>query len=192
MQDHKPTKKDWLALAVLAVGLGLIVLDGTIVGVALPIIIEDLGMNLTDAQWVNSLYAVMLAALLLSTGSLADRWGRKRVFLLGIVIFVAGSLLAAGAGSAGALIGSRAVQAIGAALIMPSTLSTVNATFRGDVQGGCLWRLGGGDFWGGSTWAASRWGPDPVGFMELDFPGQSSHWRPRHHRHTSCCARNTR
>ena len=134
MQDHKPTKKDWLALAVLAVGLGLIVLDGTIVGVALPIIIEDLGMNLTDAQWVNSLYAVMLAALLLSTGSLADRWGRKRVFLLGIVIFVAGSLLAAGAGSAGALIGSRAVQAIGAALIMPSTLSTVNATVRGTYR----------------------------------------------------------
>ena len=83
MQDHKPTKEDGLALAVLAVGLGLIVLDGTIVGVALPIIIEDLGMNLTDAQWVNSLYAVMLAALLLSTGILADWWGRKRVFLLG-------------------------------------------------------------------------------------------------------------
>ena len=153
MQDHKPTTKDWLALAVLAVGLGLIVLDGTIVGVALPIIIEDLGMNLTDAQWVNSLYAVMLAALLLSTGSLADRWGRKRVFLLGIVIFVAGSLLAAGAGSAGALIGSRAVQAIGAALIMPSTLSTVNATFRGTYRAAAF------GVWGAVISGAAALGP---------------------------------
>lgn len=153
MQDHKPTKKDWLALAVLAVGLGLIVLDGTIVGVALPIIIEDLGMNLTDAQWVNSLYAVMLAALLLSTGSLADRWGRKRVFLLGIVIFVAGSLLAAGAGSADALIGSRAVQAIGAALIMPSTLSTVNATFRGTYRAAAF------GVWGAVISGAAALGP---------------------------------
>ena len=153
MQDHTPTKKDWLALAVLAVGLGLIVLDGTIVGVALPIIIEDLGMNLTDAQWVNSLYAVMLAALLLSTGSLADRWGRKRVFLLGIVIFVAGSLLAAGAGSADALIGSRAVQAIGAALIMPSTLSTVNATFRGTYRAAAF------GVWGAVISGAAALGP---------------------------------
>ena len=153
MQDHKPTKKDWLALAVLAVGLGLIVLDGTIVGVALPIIIEDLGMDLTDAQWVNSLYAVILAALLLSTGSLADRWGRKRVFLLGIVIFVAGSLLAAGAGSAGALIGSRAVQAIGAALIMPSTLSTVNATFRGTYRAAAF------GVWGAVISGAAALGP---------------------------------
>ena len=153
MQDHKPTKEDWLALAVLAVGLGLIVLDGTIVGVALPIIIEDLGMDLTDAQWVNSLYAVMLAALLLSTGSLADRWGRKRVFLLGIVIFVAGSLLAAGAGSAGALIGSRAVQAIGAALIMPSTLSTVNATFRGTYRAAAF------GVWGAVISGAAALGP---------------------------------
>ena len=153
MQDHTPTKKDWLALAVLAVGLGLIVLDGTIVGVALPIIIEDLGMNLTDAQWVNSLYAVMLAALLLSTGSLADRWGRKRVFLLGIVIFVAGSLLAAGAGSAGALIGSRAVQAIGAALMMPSTLSTVNATFRGTYRAAAF------GVWGAVISGAAALGP---------------------------------
>ena len=54
------------------------VVDGTIVGVALPTIISDLELNLTDAQWVNSLYAVVLAALLLSTGRLADRWGRKR------------------------------------------------------------------------------------------------------------------
>lgn len=81
-----PTRRDWMALAVLSIGLGLIVLDGTIVGVALPVIIGDLQLNITDAQWVNSLYAVLLAALLLSTGNLADRWGRKKVFLIGIVV----------------------------------------------------------------------------------------------------------
>ena len=98
--EQAPTRREWGALAVLSLGLGLIVLDGTIVGVALPDIIADLGLDLTDAQWVNSLYAVLLAALLLSTGRLADRWGRKRLFLAGIVIFAGGSLLAALAGSA--------------------------------------------------------------------------------------------
>lgn len=129
--DSAPSRRDWLGLAVLSIGLGLIVLDGTIVGVALPAIIGDLKLNITDAQWVNSLYAVLLAALLLSTGSLADRWGRKRLFLAGLVVFMGGSLLAAMSATAGALIGARAVQAIGAAFIMPSTLSTVNAVFRG-------------------------------------------------------------
>lgn len=94
-------------------------------------IIADLHLDLTDAQWVNSLYAVLLAALLLSTGNRADRWGRKRLFLAGLVVFVGGSLLAAAASSGGMLIGARAVQAVGAAFIMPSTLSTVNAVFRG-------------------------------------------------------------
>lgn len=129
--ERTPTRKDWLALAVLATGLGLIVLDGTIVGVALPAIIGDLGLDLTEAQWVNSLYAVVLAALLLSTGKLADRWGRRTLFVAGLVVFTGGSLLAALSGTAGLLIGARAVQAVGAALIMPSTLSTVNAVFRG-------------------------------------------------------------
>ena len=108
--EQAPTRREWGALAVLSLGLGLIVLDGTIVGVALPDIIADLGLDLTDAQWVNSLYAVLLAALLLSTGRLADRWGRKRLFLAGIVIFAGGSLLAALAGSAAPLIAARAVQ----------------------------------------------------------------------------------
>lgn len=134
VQTPAPTRKDWIGLAVLAIGLGLIVLDGTIVGVALPAIIADLGLDITDAQWVNSLYAVLLAAMLLSTGSLADRWGRKRLFLVGVVLFMVGSLLAALSGTAGGLIGSRAVQAAGAAFIMPSTLSTVNAVFRGKYR----------------------------------------------------------
>ncbi|MDO4791448.1 MAG: MFS transporter [Buchananella hordeovulneris] len=102
-----PTKRDWAGLAVLAIGLGLIVLDGTIVGVALPTLIRDLNLSLTDAQWVNSLYAVLLAALLLPTGNLADRFGRKRMFVLGLAVFVFGSVLAAAAASVSLLISSR-------------------------------------------------------------------------------------
>ena len=128
-----PTRRDWISLAVLSVGLGVIVLDGTIVGVALPAIITDLNLDITQAQWVNSLYAVVLAALLLSTGKIADSWGRKRAFLLGLAVFVAGSVWAGLSETAGILISARAVQAVGAAFIMPSTLSTVNAVSAGSI-----------------------------------------------------------
>lgn len=148
-----PTRREWLALAVLSTGLGMIVLDGTIVGVALPVIIADIGLDLTDAQWVNSLYAVLLAALLLSTGKLADRWGRKLLFQVGLVVFVGGSILAAMADAAGPLIAARAVQAIGAALIMPSTLSTVNAVFRGRYRGAAF------GVWGAVISGAAAIGP---------------------------------
>lgn len=151
--EHTPTRRQWIALAVLATGLGLIVLDGTIVGVALPDIIRDIHLDLTDAQWVNSLYAVVLAALLLATGRLADRWGRKRLFLVGIVVFVGGSILAASADAAGPLISGRAIQAVGAALIMPSTLSTVNATFRGRYRAAAF------GVWGAVISGAAAVGP---------------------------------
>lgn len=129
-----PSRRDWLGLGILSAGLGLIVLDGTIVGVALPNIMADLRLTLSDAQRVSSIYAVILAALLLTTGRLADRWGRKRVFLAGLVVFAAGSALAAAAASSSFLLSARALQAVGAALIMPSTLSTVNAVFRGKYR----------------------------------------------------------
>lgn len=151
--EQPPTRRDWGGLAVVSVGLGLIVLDGTIVGVALPAIIADLELNLTDAQWVNSLYAVLLAALLLSTGRLADRWGRKLLFLIGVAVFVGGSLTAALAGTADALIAARAVQAVGAALIMPSTLSTVNAVFRGRYRAAAF------GVWGAVISGAAAVGP---------------------------------
>lgn len=153
LDENPPTRRDWLALAVLATGLGMIVLDGTIVGVALPVIIGDLSLDLTDAQWVNSLYAVVLAALLLSTGKLADRWGRRLLFQVGIGVFVGGSILAAMADAAGPLIFARAVQAVGAALIMPSTLSTVNAVFRGRYRGAAF------GVWGAVISGAAAIGP---------------------------------
>ena len=121
----------WIALGVLAAGLSLIVLDGTIVGVALPRIIESLGLTLTDAQWVTSLYSVVFAAFLLTFGKLGDIYGRRRIFLTGVAIFIAGSFIAALAGTASLLIAARAVQGLGGSMVLPTTLSIVNATFRG-------------------------------------------------------------
>lgn len=108
----------------------MIVLDGTIVGVALPTIITDLDLNLTQAQWVNAIYSVVFAALLLSAGRLGDRWGRRRMFQAGVIIFLVGSLLAGLATSASPLITARVIQGIGGAFILPTTLSAVNTMFR--------------------------------------------------------------
>ncbi|MGO1517657.1 MAG: DHA2 family efflux MFS transporter permease subunit [Arthrobacter sp.] len=127
----KPQPNKWAALAVLAAGLSMIVLDGTIVGVSLPTIITDLGLDLGDAQWVNSLYSVVLAALLLSAGRLGDRVGRRKLFVAGVVLFMAGSLFSAMADSSSSLILGRAIQGVGGAAVLPSTLASVNANFQG-------------------------------------------------------------
>ena len=130
-ETDRPTRSDWIGLWVLALALAMIVLDGTIVGVSLPVIIRDLDLSLTEAQWVNSLYSVVFAGLLLTFGRLGDRFGRRRLMILGVGIFMFGSVLAALSGAGGLLIGARAIQGVGGALVLPSTLSTVNATFRG-------------------------------------------------------------
>lgn len=124
--DHR-----WAGLFVLATALSMIVLDGTIVGVALPTIIEDLHLDLNDAQWVNASYSVVFAALLLTAGRLGDRLGRRNMLLGGVVVFLAGSLLASQADDAGTLVVARLIQGVGGAFVLPATLSTVNATFRG-------------------------------------------------------------
>ncbi|MFE4464112.1 MFS transporter [Oerskovia sp. NPDC056781] len=124
--DHR-----WAGLFVLATALSMIVLDGTIVGVALPTIIEDLHLDLGDAQWVNASYSVVFAALLLTAGRLGDRLGRRNLLLGGVVVFLAGSLLASQAEDAGTLVVARLIQGVGGAFVLPATLSTVNATFRG-------------------------------------------------------------
>ncbi len=108
----------------------MIVLDGTIVGVALPTIITDLKLDLTQAQWVNAIYSVVFAALLLSAGRLGDRWGRRRMFQVGVIVFLIGSLLAGLATSATPLITARFIQGVGGSFILPTTLSAVNTMFR--------------------------------------------------------------
>ena len=153
------TRSDWIGLWVLAVALAMIILDGTIVGVALPTIIRDLDMSLTNAEWVNSLYNVVFAALLMTFGRLGDQFGRRRLLLAGVVIFGAGSALAALSGSTGLLIASRAVQGVGGALILPSTLSSVNAIFRGKDRAAAF------GVWGAVMSGAAAIGPLLGGFL---------------------------
>ncbi|MBM7824470.1 EmrB/QacA subfamily drug resistance transporter [Arcanobacterium pluranimalium] len=157
------TRKDWFGLAILAIGLGMIVLDGTIVGVALPSIIKDLHLNLTDAQWVNSLYSVVFAAFLLAVGRIADAGGRQRVFLLGTVVFAASSLMAALAQGTGTLIAARALQGIGGAMVLPSSLSTVNAIFRGKDRAAAF------GIWGAVMSGAAAIGPLLGGWLTTSY-----------------------
>ncbi|MGO1317598.1 MAG: MFS transporter [Cellulomonadaceae bacterium] len=158
-----PTLRTWVGLWVLAAGLSLIVIDGTIVGVSLPTIIAELDLDLTDAQWVNGLYAVVFAALLLSTGRLGDRMGRRTLFIAGLVVFMGGSLLAAGAEDAPQLIWARVVQGVGGACILPGTLSTVNATFRGRDRAVAF------GIWGAVMSGAAALGPLLGGWLTSTF-----------------------
>ncbi|GAB3210029.1 MFS transporter [Nocardia tengchongensis] len=124
-------RKKWITLGVLALGLSMVVLDGTIVSVSLPVLIDQLQLSFTQAQWINSIYAVVLAALLITSGRLGDRLGRRTMFAVGVVIFLVGSILAARAHGAAPLILGRVIQGVGAAGVMPGTLATMNAIFRG-------------------------------------------------------------
>jgi EmrB/QacA subfamily drug resistance transporter len=120
----------WLALAVLCVSLLIVNLDNTVLNVALPTLVRDLHATSSQLQWIVDSYALVFAGLLLVAGSLADRVGRKRTFLAGLVAFAGGSAWAAFSGSVSVLIAARASMGIGAALMMPSTLSIITDVFR--------------------------------------------------------------
>ena len=148
----------------------MIVLDGTIVGVALPTIVRSLHLSLTDAQWVNSVYSVVFAALLLAAGRLGDRLGRRTLLIVGVAIFLGGSILAARADSSTALIWARVVQGLGGAFVLPSTLSTVNATFRGKERAAAF------GVWGAVMSGAAAIGPLLGGWLTSSFSWRWVFW----------------
>ncbi len=131
MTTHTPHKTRWAGLVFISVAVALIIVDSTIVNVAIPSIVDDLGISSTQVQWVQESYTLVFAALLLVFGTFADRFGRRRVLLIGVVIFALASVLAAFSVSGEMLIGSRLVQGVGGAMILPASLSIINATFRG-------------------------------------------------------------
>jgi len=124
-------RRRWFALVALTIGVAMIIVDATIVNVAIPSIIRDLGIGLTQAEWANSIYSLVFAALLISVGRIGDVGGRRRVFVIGLVVFLVASLVTALAPNGTVLLAGRFLQGVGGALILPSTLSIVNATFRG-------------------------------------------------------------
>lgn len=130
-----------LAATILASSMAFI--DGTVVHVALPAIQADLDSRFADLQWIVNVYTLMLGALLLPGGALGDQVGRRRVFVAGIALFMLASAGCALAGDARALIGARAVQGVGAALMVPQSLAIIAATFPHGVRGRAI-----------GTWAA--------------------------------------
>ncbi|NDU72591.1 MFS transporter [Actinomadura sp. DSM 109109] len=115
----------------MSLGVSLIVVDATIVGVLLPRIVSDLGLSTSGAEWATSVYSLVFAALLIPFGRAGDLVGRRRMFVLGVAVFAVASLTAALAPNGAALIGARALQGAGASMVLPATLSTVNAVFTG-------------------------------------------------------------
>jgi EmrB/QacA subfamily drug resistance transporter len=121
--------RKWWTLAAVAFGLFMIMLDNTIVNVALPAIERDLGLGLSQLEWIVTGYALTFAALMLTGGKLADLYGRRLIFVVGLAVFTLASLACGLATSGEFLIGARIFQGVGAALMNPATLSIISATF---------------------------------------------------------------
>src|SRR5262249_11538062 len=131
---HMARHGRWV-LAATILGSSLTFIDATVVNVALPALQVDLRATMTDVQWVIEAYALFLGALILVGGSLGDQFGRKRVFLSGVVVFTAGSIACGVAPAASALVAARAVQGIGAAFLVPGSLAIISATFDEGERG---------------------------------------------------------
>jgi EmrB/QacA subfamily drug resistance transporter len=156
----------WLVLVLICLAQFMVVLDGTIVNVALPSIQKDLGLSEANLQWIVNAYALVFGGFLLLGGRAGDLLGRKRLFLIGLVIFTSASLLNGLATSSGMLIGFRALQGLGAALISPAALSIISTSFaEGAERAKAL-----------AVWAAIAIGGSAVGLILGGFLTQYFSW----------------
>lgn len=137
MPDARPRTSStrWAGLVFISLAVSLIIVDSTIVNVAVPQIVDELSLTSTQVQWVQEAYTLVFASLLLAFGSLADRVGRRRMLLIGTVIFTLSSLFAALAPTGELLIAARVLQGVGGAMMLPTTLALINATFHGRERG---------------------------------------------------------
>jgi EmrB/QacA subfamily drug resistance transporter len=145
--------RKWWTLFAVSFGLFMIMLDNTVVNVALPTMEKDLHVTIASLEWVVIAYALTFASLLITGGKLADLYGRRRIFVLGLVVFTLSSLACGLAPNAGFLIGARAVQGAGAALMNPATLSIIVATFPPKQRGQAI------GIWAGVSALALAIGP---------------------------------
>ena len=130
-----PDRRRWLVLAVTVAAQFMVILDVAVVNVALPAIKHDLHFSQENLQWVITAYSILFGGTLLLGGRLADVLGRRRLFMAGVAVFTAGSLLSGLAWSEAALIVTRALQGLGGALLVPAALSIVVTTFPEGVSG---------------------------------------------------------
>jgi EmrB/QacA subfamily drug resistance transporter len=145
--------RKWITLFAVSFGLFMIMLDNTVVNVALPTMQRDLHVSISQLEWIVIAYALTFASLLITGGKLADLYGRRRLFVVGLFVFTLSSLACGLAQSAGFLIGARAVQGVGAALMNPATLSIIVATFPPKTRGQAI------GIWAGVSALALAIGP---------------------------------
>lgn len=157
------TRNRWIGLVFISMSISLVIIDGTIVNTIFPEIIKDLSLTSTEVQWVQESYVLVFASLLLVWGSVADRIGRKRLLSIGIVIFILSSVWAGLTDSASALIIARIIQGIGGAMVLPTTLSLVNANFQGKERGIAF------AVWGATIGGMVAVGPVLGGWLATDF-----------------------
>ena len=161
---HMGTRRGRLVLATTILGSGIALLDGTVVNVALPTIGRELGADLADLQWVVNAYALSLAALILLGGSLGDRFGRRRVYAVGVGAFGLASIGCAVAPTVQLLIVARGIQGVGAALLVPGSLAVLQASFRREDRMAAI------GSWTGLLGVASASGPVVGGYLvDLDW-----------------------
>src|SRR5206468_8060281 len=154
--------RKWWTLVAVSFGLFMIMLDNTVVNVALPSIRSDLGISVSELEWVVNAYALTFGVLLLTGGKLADLLGRRTIFIAGLVIFTGASLWCGLAGGAASLIAARTVQGVGAALMNPATLSIITATFPPRQRGTAI------GIWAGVSALALAIGPLVGGLLTQD------------------------
>jgi EmrB/QacA subfamily drug resistance transporter len=153
-----PSPARWTLIATI-VGSGMTFVDATVVNVALPALQADLQATITDVQWVIEAYALFLGALILVGGSMGDQFGRKRVFLTGVMLFTAASIFCGFATSARILIAGRALQGIGAAFLVPGSLAIISATFDETERGRAI------GTWSGFSAITAAIGPITGGWL---------------------------
>lgn len=150
---ERTSHRGLLTLTAVTVGSGVALLDGTIVGIALPTIGRDLDASLSGLQWINNGYVLALASLILVGGGLGDRWGRRRVYLVGVAWFALASLGCALAQSTEVLVAARVLQGVGAAMLTPGGLAIIQSSFRPEDR---PWAIG---TWAGVSGIATAIGP---------------------------------
>jgi len=159
-----PDPKRWIALFILSLSLGIIVLDSTILNVAVPTIIREFDTNVSSMQWVISGYSLIFASLLISFGRLGDVFGRRRMFFIGASLFAVGSLIASLSQSVVQLfLGESVLEGFGAAMMLPATLSIISATFQGRERGMAF------AVWGSVASGAGALGPYVGGILTSDY-----------------------
>jgi EmrB/QacA subfamily drug resistance transporter len=154
----RPSARPWV-LAATILASSMVFIDGTVVNVALPALQQAFGASASDVQWVVESYALFLAALLLVGGTAGDRFGRRRVFSLGVALFAVASIWCGLTGSVMQLIFARAVQGIGGALLVPGSLALISASFPENERGKAI------GTWSGYTAITTAFGPVVGGFL---------------------------